>query len=125
MKIIYVLLILLISNTAFANTFSFRWDPNQEPDLAGYRLYASDASGQYIYGEENTYDIVRLTRVNGEITDHPTQTQVYTIDTPGTYYFVLTAYDTENLESDPSVEQVVIVDGISKPKELKFEFIQN
>ena len=124
-KIIYVLFILLFSNTVFADTFSFRWDPNQESDLAGYRLYASDTSGQYTYGEENAYDIVILTRENGEITDHPTQTQVYTIDTPGTYYFVLTAYDTENLESDPSIEQVLVVEGMSQPRELRFEFIQN
>ena len=77
----------------------FQWDANQEPDLAGYRLYRSDASGQYTFGEANA------------IAEIPAGTETYgpIVLTVGTHYFVLTAFDTEGFESGPSNEAVAIV----------------
>ena len=77
----------------------FEWDDNSEPDLAGYRLYRSDASGQYVYGAANA------------IAEIPAGTETYgPIVLPiGTHYFVLTAYDTEGFESGPSNEATAIV----------------
>ena len=77
----------------------FEWDANSEPDLAGYRLYQSDASGQYVYGAANA------------IAEIPAGTETYgPIVLPiGTHYFVLTAYDTEGFESEPSNEATAIV----------------
>jgi len=77
----------------------FEWDANSEPDLAGYRLYQSDASGQYVYGAANAIaEIPAGTETCGPI--------VFPV---GTHYFVLTAFDTEGFESEPSNEAVAIV----------------
>ena len=43
-KIIIVLAALLIGATT-THAATFEWDPNTEPDLAGYRLYRAPGSG--------------------------------------------------------------------------------
>ena len=82
----------------------FVWDANQEPDLAGYRLYQSDASGQYVFEKDNPTD-------NNKIAEIPAGTETYgpIVFPVGTHYFVLTAFDTEGFESDPSNEAVAII----------------
>lgn len=70
------------------------WDPNTEPDLAGYRLYYGTAPSVYgssvDVGLVVTYDVDWLTA-------------------PGTYYFAVTAYNTNGQESGYSneVSQVI------------------
>src|SRR5437016_6295513 len=71
------------------NGVPLAWDPNPEPDIAGYILYCGTASGTYT----NSIDVGN-------------------VDTAGvsglfnglTYFFVVTAYNTAGLESDPSNE---------------------
>ena len=70
---------------------TLEWDPNTEPDLAGYNIYWGYASGDYAFsadvGNQTTYTVTGLI--------------------PGmTYYYVATAYDTDGLESDYSDEVV-------------------
>jgi len=72
----------------------FEWDANSEEDLAGYRLYQSITPGQYVYGEENAVGNI----VAG------TETFTLTMNVDGTFYWVLTAYDTAGNESGPSNE---------------------
>jgi len=95
--------------------FSFAWQPNTEPDLAGYRIYISGTSGQYTYGAANAYTTVGLSADPGS--------GPHTITMAGTYFFVVTAYDTEGFESDPSNEVTAIIlptaNNPSAPKELK------
>jgi len=79
--------------------YGFAWTANTEPDLAGYRLYRSDVSGQYAYGAENAYAEFGL------ITESPR----YSEPASGVYYFVLTAFDDEGMESWPSNEQTLSV----------------
>jgi hypothetical protein len=70
------------------------WDPNAEPDLAGYRVHIGVVSTQY----NNEYDV--------GLTGTPSAPS-YVIGnlTPGvTYYVAITAYDTSNNESDFSPE---------------------
>ena len=63
----------------------FTWQPNAEPDLAGYKLYAGTISGVYVgsvdVGRTTTFELFGLVRGT-------------------TYYFALTAYNTAGLESD-------------------------
>ena len=97
-KAILILAILLLPVLCFAGTnVSFRWDANSEPDLAGYKLYRGMSSGGPYY---HVKDI------------SPSLTEITDMDVPdGEWFWVLTAYDTEGLESGYSDEQTTILDS--------------
>lgn len=65
-----------------------RWFPNNEADLAGYKLYVGTASGQYS-------QIIDL----GNVTSHSLALAKGT-----TYFFAVSAYDASGHESDRSSE---------------------
>ena len=89
----------LIVIPASAKDITFLWDANSEADLAGYRLYQSDTSGSYTFG------------IGNEVKDTPAGTETCTIDVAdGTWYWVLTAYDSNGNESGPSNEVSISVD---------------
>ena len=69
------------------------WDANPEPDVIGYRLYYGTVSGTY----PNILDAGGSTT----LTIAPIA--------PGTYYMIVTAYNTAGLESLPSEELQVVV----------------
>lgn len=82
-------LFLFLCHASAGNSVRLAWDPNSEPDLAGYRIYYGTKSGQW----DMMIDVGNVT------------TTIVSGLTPGTtYYFVATAYNTLNLESDPSNE---------------------
>ena len=68
---------------------TLEWDPNSEPDLAGYRIFVGQSSGNYQFwedaGNQTSYTVANLQRGT-------------------TYYFAATAYDIYNNESDFSQE---------------------
>ncbi len=110
LHIISFLFFLFFLSNAEAAFLDLAWDPNEEPDLGGYRVYYGTTSGDYI----NFVDIGRATR--------------YRLDNlldDVTYYIALTAYDTAGNESDFSGEVSAIglpdgdgdsdVDGPSAP----------
>jgi hypothetical protein len=77
------------------------WDPNTEPDVAGYQIYYGTASRSYRYsidvGNVTTYTIQGLTQ-------------------GVTYYIALTAYDSADNESDYSNEvSGTLTETISAP----------
>jgi hypothetical protein len=65
------------------------WDPNNEPDVAGYRLYYGPATGHYT----TVVDAGNATSVT-----------VPDLATGTTYHFVITAYNSADLESPASSE---------------------
>jgi hypothetical protein len=71
---------------------TLEWDPNNEPDLAGYKLYYGLASGSY----ETTIDVGNQTTYT--ITD---------LDVGEIYYIAATAYNTSGLESGYSNEVIL------------------
>lgn len=71
---------------------TFMWDANTEKDLAGYRLYRSDKSGEYVYGKDKAIATI------------PAGTETVKVKDLKPGYFVLTAYDTLGNESGPSDE---------------------
>ena len=80
---------IVFSSVASGAEIRIAWDPNTEPDLAGYKVYWGKTSRTYEesidVGNVTTYVLPGLTK--GE-----------------TYFIAVTAYDTENNESDFSNE---------------------
>ena len=95
-------MLLALGSAAWAATVTVMWDANTETDLAGYRLYQSDTSGVYTFGENHAIETI------------PAGTETVTIDDipDGTYFCVLTAYDFGGNESGPSNEVEVTVDSV-------------
>jgi hypothetical protein len=83
-----MLFMLIFSTQSFAAQVTLTWDPNSEPDLAGYKLYYGNSSGNYQWnidvGNVTSYS---LTLAPGII-----------------YHLAATAYNTQGLESGFSNE---------------------
>ncbi len=75
----------------------FSWLPNQENDLAGYKIHYGTASNTY----NSTIDVGNPPLVNGKV-----QAQVTDLVEGITYYFSITAYNTSGRESFFSTEIV-------------------
>ena len=102
-KLFTILAILAIAGIAQAATVQVTWNPNTEPDLAGYKIYYGTASG--VYGDP--IDV-------GNVTGHVME---ITPQHGATYYFALTAYDTSGNESGYSDEASCFVpDGRAPEK---------
>ena len=80
---------LLCSSPALAAHLDLAWQPNTEPDLAGYRVYYGTASREYA----DWTDVGMST--SARITELLDDTE---------YFLALTAYDIDGNESDFSVE---------------------
>ncbi len=107
-RILFCILLvsLLFVSHAFAYDVTLSWDPpttNADgtplTDLAGYKVYYGNASGNYTsnldVGNVTTYTVTGLQ--------------------PGTYYFAVTAYDTSGNESDFSNEVSTTISGNQAP----------
>jgi hypothetical protein len=93
--ILAVLVLQAQAQTAKTATIKVAWDYENPPeDLAGFRLYQSDVSGQYTIGKGH------------EIATAKAADRTLTVSgiTEGVHYWVLTAFDTEGNESPPSNE---------------------
>ena len=84
---------LLSFGNVHAFTVKLRWDPNTEPDLAGYKLYYGTAPRNY----NHTIDL-------GQVNSY----QVDNLEDELKYYFAVTAYDIDGNESGFSNEVSVI-----------------
>ena len=118
-KIIPMFLIcLLLAGTAFAdNSVTFTWDKNSETDLAGYKVYRSATPDGQVVGVDIPVAIVLP---NNQIYDHALipdlapDKEALTIDNieDGTWYWILTAYDTHDNESGKSNEVSATLDSV-------------
>ena len=70
---------------------TLQWDPNTEPDLAGYKVYSSTLSG--LYGDP-------IATLPPSVTTYQSTGLVKGV----TYFFVVSAYNTQGIESPPSEE---------------------
>jgi len=98
-KIVFVFLVFFPA-LAFANIdITFMWDANTEINLAGYKLYRSTISGEY----SDPIAVIPLSALPDP--DNP----VFTLSgmPTGDYYWVLTAYDTDGIESTYSNEVIL------------------
>ncbi len=101
LPLLLAVLVFLVPTQCFAYSVTLQWDANTEPDLTGYYLYyRTDPYDQYWTGvgadqgpspiEIPLYDLVDE--------DYPEYT-LTGLDDNETYYFVVTAYNTEYEES--------------------------
>ena len=84
-----LILIMVFYSNALSVQVTLTWDPNTEPDLAGYQMYYGTSSGIYT----GSIDVNNLTTCT--ISD---------LEEDHTYYFAVTAYNTSGDESDFSNE---------------------
>src|SRR4030042_7052614 len=84
-----ILICLLSLQAVDAASVTLTWDPNSEPDIAGYKLYYGKTSGSYEFaidvGNQTSYSISDL-------------------EDGKTYYFIVRAYNVFGKESDFSGE---------------------
>lgn len=97
---IFAFLCLASLSIAGTTNVTFQWDANTEPDISGYRLYQATTSGVYEYGSSSSNLIA-------DVVHNPVEGLMETTVNgiaDGTYFWVVTAYDTEGNESGPSNE---------------------
>jgi hypothetical protein len=75
------------SSAAQAASVELEWDPNPEPQLAGYKIYWGTSSGNY---------------ASGKNVGNTTVSTITGLEEGKTYYFAATAYDGAGIESDYS-----------------------
>ncbi len=86
--------------SATSNSATLHWAANQEPDLAGYRVYRGFQSGSY--GESRNI---------GNTTTY----QFANLEYGKTHYFAVTAFDSSGNESNPSSEVLKTIGPSSDP----------
>jgi chitinase len=82
-----ILLCAMPFSMASAASVDLEWDPNTEPQLAGYKIYWGTSSGNYAFSKN---------------VGNTTSCTITGLDEGKTYYFAATAYDGAGTESDYS-----------------------
>jgi len=94
------------------------WTPNSEPDLAGYIIYYAKPDEPWLKGHSITVKKDQMkTLVPGTIYYDVQREQVVNL-VPGEYCFVVTAFDTEGIESEYSNEACSVP---KKPRGMRVE----
>ena len=95
----------LICGVSSAAEVTLAWDANTETDLMGYKIYYDTSPGDPYYGTGADQGISPITVLCADLNDkfNPRFTLTGLSDNEY-YYFALTAFDNENLESGFSNE---------------------
>jgi len=92
-------------SSSYAAVVTLQWDANTEPDLDSYKIYYDRDSGEPYDGTDADQGPSPITLPVGDLPDpgNP-EYSLTSLNDNETYFFVVTAYDTEDLESDYSNE---------------------
>jgi fibronectin type 3 domain-containing protein len=88
---------------AHAYDITLAWDPNTEPELAGYILYSRENESESSFHQIDYYSV-------DEIDPNNPQGAVNELESGKTYFFSITAINNDGLESDFS-NQVSVMNG--------------
>jgi len=101
-----------LSVQAHAVDLNVTWGANTAPDLAGYRMYKSLASGVYLFDVTGENFVKEIALGAGQAVG----TQVLPLPDDGrTYFSVVTAIDASGNESGPSNEISFDTDDLTPP----------
>jgi hypothetical protein len=113
---VLLFLMLLSPSMSAADSVTLAWDENSEPDVAGYRIYYR--TGSPGSGMTSGYDGVGLEEgdspidlpidEDGNLDPRLVEVDLNELDENEDYYFIVTAYNTEGLESGPSNEAALV-----------------
>lgn len=108
--LISILFFFCLISTVKAMDISLEWDPNTESDLAGYKVYyKAGSSGEPYDGTDASQGASPITVAIGDLGDpNDPQYTLTGLDENKVYFLVVTAYDTEGMESDYSNEVVTV-----------------
>jgi hypothetical protein len=95
------LIISTLCAPARGSEVTLAWDPNDEPDLAGYNVYVNQVGPGPPYYQFNTVSLAEIEPDNPMYTASELKEDSY-------YCFVLTAYDSEGFKSGFSNEVCVL-----------------
>jgi hypothetical protein len=99
-KFCFIFLFFNFATPIYAIDITLHWDPNNEPNLAGYRVFVREQSQSYNFE----------TPVWETIDNFCT---IYDLDETKTYCFVVRSFDINGLESTNSNE-VLLIEGVSE-----------
>ena len=110
--LLYSLIIFAIITIAFFATgiasaaeVTLAWDANTEPDLTGYKIHYDTSPGNPYYGTEADQGPSPITVLIKDLDDpYNPKFTLTELDDNEDYYFALTAFNSENLESGYSNE---------------------
>lgn len=112
----------LVAGRVWALDATLNWDEHPAPDLAGFKVYYGPQSGNYSGNEavEGVSPIwYSLSGVTGHpiVNTQPVEASLTNLSDTEKTYFVVTAYDTEGMESGYSNEVFVDPSGATLPPE--------
>ena len=99
-KFFFIFLFFNFATPIYAIDITLHWAPNNEANLAGYKVFVREQSQSYNF--ETPY---------WETIDN--FCTIYDLDETKTYYFVVRAFDINGLESTNSNE-VLLIEGVSE-----------
>lgn len=98
---IFFIMVSASSTIAHAYDVTLAWDPNDEPDLAGYILYVNEDGAGFPYYQLDTISLDEI------VAENPMYTATE-LEENRRHCFVVTAYNTEGFEGGFSNEVCVI-----------------
>jgi len=96
--IILIVFLIFFAGIAYGSEVEFEWEPNTEPDLAGYHVYQSGESGGYVKGQ-----------FKAQVPKEASTFILYNVP-DGKWFWVFTAFDNDGNESDFSNEVTARID---------------
>jgi len=110
-KFFFILILLIFSGTVYAQeSVTLAWTPSVSPNIIEYRVYQSLIPNIFALGAEcNAIAVIESSA------DCPTKAVISNLKVNYRYYFVVTAVNSDKIESSPSNEISISIQEESDP----------